>query len=145
MLNKLTVRQSYIQKMKEAISKHQLFSSHKAEKSVECVEFVDVPVFDIDGKEYYVDLEDSKMMKDVDRYLGSLEVTKDEFIITEHRTYAVSSLGKYLALSISVACEAAEYDSHIRYVITHLGIDDAVLLDSAGSRIVDPEEVKAFI
>lgn len=126
--------------------KHAFFGS-KADKEpektpesgrpVKCVQFVDYPVFNIDGKEYKVDLEDSQMMKDAYKYLDSLPESNNDFILIRKRTYAVPRLGKYLALTISLACESAEYSGKISYVVTHMGIEKAYLLDKADS--VEPE------
>lgn len=140
--------QSFFAGLKNALASHLSFGSESANaakttgKTVECVEFVDYPVFDIDGKEYSVDLEGSKMMNDVYEYLDSFEATNADFILTQNRAYAVPSLGKYLALSISLACESAEYNDKICYVVTHLGIENAVLLDNVNSENVEPEPVE---
>lgn len=140
--------QSFFAGLKNALASHLSFGSESANadkttgKTVKCVEFVDYPVFDIDGKEYSVDLEGSKMMNETYEYLDSFEATKAEFILTQNRTYAVPSLDKYLALSISLACESAEYDDKICYVVTHLGIENAILLDNVDSDKVEPEPVE---
>lgn len=129
--------------------KHAFFGSKSADKTpekpaeigrpIECTQFVDYPVFDIDGKEYSVDLEGSKMMKDAYEYLDSFPETNGDFILIRKRTYAVPSLNKYLALTISLACESAEYSGKISYVVTHMGIEKAYLLDKAED--VEPEPV----
>lgn len=62
------------------LNKIQNLKESTTQKTVECVQFVDYPVFDIDGKEYSVDLEDSRMMNDVYEYLDSLDVTKAEHL-----------------------------------------------------------------
>ena len=98
-------------------------------KLVKCIEFDDRPVFEIDGKEYSFDLEGSKMMQDVYGYLDSLAAKDgDYFTITSKGVYAIQGLGKLLALTVAFDCEAAEYD-RLRYVVAHMAIDKAVLLD----------------
>ena len=108
-------------------------------RPVKCVQFVDYPVFDIDGKEYSVDLEGSTMMMEAYKYLDSspFPETTSNFALTRKRTYAVPSLKKYLALTISLAGESAEYGGKVSYVITHIGIEKAFLLDKAED--VEPE------
>lgn len=139
MLNK-SEKQSFFAGLRHVFS-----GSKSANKTIgrpiECVRFVDYPVFDIDGKEYSVDLENSKMMKDVYKYLDSLQETMEsEFVITQKRTYAVPSLGKYLALLISLTCESVNDDGKICSVVTNVGIENAVLQDKADN--VEPEPVK---
>lgn len=126
------------------LNKIQNLKKSTVQKTVECVQFVDYPVFDIDGKEYSVDLEGSRMMSDVYEYLDSIDVTKAEFTLTQIRTYAVPSLNKYLTLTISLACESVEENEKIFYVVTHMGIENAVLLDNAGKSMVEPEPVQVL-
>lgn len=114
------------------------------EKTVECVQFIDYPVFDIDGKKYSVDLEGSRMMNDVYEYLDSIDVTKAEFTLTQIRTYAVPSLNKYLNLTVSLACESVEENEKIFYVVTHMSIENAVLQDNADKSMVEPEPVQVL-
>ena len=108
-------------------------------KKVNCIEFVDRPIFEIDGKEYSLDLEGSKMMKDVYEYLDSLTAKDDDyFTITSKGIYAIQGLGKLLALTVAFDCEAAEYD-RLRYVVAHMAIDKAVLLGR--EEVLEPEIV----
>ena len=108
-------------------------------KLVKCIEFVDCPVFEIDGKEFSLDLEGSKMMRDVYDYLASLTAKEgDYFTLTSKGVYAIQGLGKFLALTVSFDCEAAEYD-RLRYVVAHMAIDKAVLLDRED--VLEPEIV----
>lgn len=148
-------RQSFFAGLKHAFSKSKsadmdkkkeakgfvcLQEASKNGKPVKCIRFVDYPVFSIDGEEYSVDLEDSKMMKDVYKYLDSLhEKTEAEFVITQKRTYAVPSLNKYLALTVQLACEGVDDGNRICCLVTHMGIENAVLIDKADK--IEPEEV----
>lgn len=115
-------------------------------QKIDCVEFNDYPVFEIDGKQYYVDLENSKLMKDVERYLKTehyLTTAKvidkePELILHKKRTYFIPSLNKYLRLNVWVACELVD-DKY--YAITHLGIEKAIMLNFVHG-VIEPEIVK---
>ncbi len=115
-------------------------------QKIDCVEFNDYPVFKIDGKKYYVDLENSRLMKDVERYLETerfLTTTRvidkePELILHKKRTYLIPSLNKYLNLNIWIACELVD-DEY--YTITHLGIEKAVLSSTAFG-VIEPETVE---
>lgn len=115
-------------------------------QKIDCVEFNDYPVFEIDGKQYYVDLENSQLTKDVERYLETeryLTVTnvidkEPELILHKKRTYLIPSLNKYLRLTVWIACELVD-DDH--YAITHLGIEKAVMLNTAHG-VIEPETVE---
>lgn len=113
-------------------------------KSVKCVEFIDRPVFEIDDKNYSVDLsvdlENSEMMRDVYKYLNSLPVKEDNFFtLSRMRVYEIPSLGKYLALTVNLDCESAEYEQ-LRYVVTNMGVESAFLLDVASEIEFEPME-----
>lgn len=120
-----------------------ILTSHQ---KIDCVEFNDYPVFEIDGKKYYVDLENSRLMKDVERYLETerfLTTTnvidkEPELILHKKRTYLIPSLNKYLRLNIWIACELVD-DKY--YAITHLGIEKAVLSSTVFGAI-EPETVE---
>lgn len=134
-------KQSFFAGLKHVFGAPKKSANKTIGKPVECIRFVDYPVFNIDGKEYSVDLENSKMMKDVYKYLDSLhETTEAEFVITQKRTYAVPSLDKYLALLISLACESVDDGGKIYSVVTHVGIENAILQDKADN--IEPEPVK---
>lgn len=134
-------KQSFFAGLRHVFSTPKKTANKTIGRPVECVRFVDYPVFDIDGKEYSVNLEDSKMMKDVYKYLDSLqETTEAEFVITQKRTYAVPSLDKYLALLIRLECESINNDGKICPVVTNVGIENAILQDKADN--VEPEPVK---
>lgn len=119
-----------------------LTSRHK----IDCVDFNDYPVFEIDGKKYYVDLENSRLMKDVEHYLETerfLATTnvidkEPELILHKKRTYLIPSLNKYLRLNVWIACELVD-DEY--YAITHLGIEKAVL-SSIAFGAIEPETVE---
>lgn len=115
-------------------------------QKIDCVEFNDYPVFEIDGKKYYVDLENSRLMKDVERYfeterfLTTAKVINKEpgLILHKKRTYLIPSLNKYLRLTVWIACELVD-DEY--YAITHLGIEKAVLSSTAFG-VIEPEMVE---
>lgn len=115
-------------------------------QKIDCVEFNDYPVFDIDGTQYYVDLENSKLTTDIERYLKTeryLEAIKvidkePEVILSKKRTYLIPSLNKYLRLTVWASCELVD-DKY--YAITHLGIEKAVMLNTAHGTI-EPEIVQ---
>ena len=117
-----------------------------ARQKIDCVEFNDYPVFEIDGKKYYVDLENSRLMKDVECYLETerfLTTTnvidkEPELILHKKRTYLIPSLNKYLRLTVWIACELVD-DEY--YAITHLGIEKAVLSSTAFG-VIEPETVE---
>ena len=70
------------------------------------------------------------MTQDVYEYLESLAAKDgDHFTLTSKGIYAIQGLGKFLALTVSFDCKASEYDHRLRYVVTHVVIDEAVLLD----------------
>lgn len=81
-------------------------------------------------------------MNDVYEYLDSIDVTKAEFTLTQIRTYAVPSLNKYLDLTISLECCSVEENEKIFYVVTHMGVENAVLQDNADKSMVEPEPVQ---
>ena len=111
-------------------------------KSVKCIEFVDRPVFEIGGKKYSVDLESGKMMKDVYEHLNSLSVKENDFFtISRMRVYTIPGLEKFLALTISLDCESAEYEK-LRYVVTNVGVESAFLLDNASE--TEPETMEEW-
>ena len=114
-----------------------VLTSHQ---KINCVEFNDYPVFEIDGNKYYVDLENSQLTTDVERYLKTLEVDEKvpEFILSNKRTYLIPRLNKYLRLTITIGCESVD-DEY--YAITHLGIEKAVL-SSTASGVIEPETVE---
>lgn len=115
-------------------------------QKIDCVEFNDYPVFEIDGKKYYVDLENSRLTTDVERYLKTerfLTTTRvidkePELILHKKRTYLIPSSNKYLRLTVWIACELVD-DEY--YAITHLGVEKAVLLSTAFG-VIEPETVE---
>lgn len=121
-----------------------LFTPHTQsvpqEEPIECVEFNDYPVFEIDDKKYYVQLEDSRLTTDVERFLKTVDADEKEpeFVINEKRIYSVPSLNKYLKLIVSVDCELVDGKY---YAITHLGIENAFLASSVYG-IIEPEKVE---
>lgn len=133
-------KQSFFAGLRHVFSTPKKTANKTIGRPVKCVRFVDYPVFDIDGKEYSVNLEDSKMMKDVYKYLDSLQETMEsEFVLTQKRTYAVPNLDKYLTLLIRLECESVDDGGKIYSVVTHMGIENAILQDKADN--VEPEPV----
>lgn len=112
-------------------------------KSVKCIEFVDRPVFEIDGKEFSVDLEGCEMMRDVYECLKSISSVKENDFLTISRmcVFAIPSLGKYLALTVTLDCELAEYEK-LCYVVTHMGVESAFLLKTASE--IEPESIEEW-
>lgn len=118
-----------------------LFTSFMSRKKINCVEFKDYPVFDIDGKRYYVDLKKSRLMMRAKNYLKTINKRNEKgfIIVTDiKRTYPIPSLNKYLRLKILIACELVD-DEY--YAITHLEVEKAFLLDTAYG-VIEPEIVQ---
>lgn len=117
-------------------------------ETVECVAFIDYPVFKIQGKEYaLVDLTDSRLVHDVDRELRTTKVDSatTEFTLTRRGLYFIPDLNEYLDLLVSVDCELEDFCSQIdvdsRYVGTNVGILDVALVDDKKDAKVEPETV----
>lgn len=136
------VQKANLQSIKKFFAPRESSAPQEEETIVKCVEFNDYPVFEIDGKQYRVELENSRLTADVESFLNTLEAGEEgpEFVINEKRTYPIPSLDKYLSLIVSVACELAD-DEH--YVITHLGIEKAVLPSNVFG-MIEPETVEEF-
>ncbi|MDC2828470.1 hypothetical protein [Limosilactobacillus mucosae] len=119
-----------------------------SKETVECIAFVDYPVFEIQGKEYaLVDLTDSRLVHEVDRELQKTKVDRDtfDFTLTRHGLYFIPDLNEYLDLLVTIDCELEDTFSSInsksRYVSTNIGIRDLKLVADRGDAQVEPETV----
>lgn len=110
-------------------------------RKIDYVESNDYPIFTIDGKKYYVDLQNSRLALRTRNYLKTINEREEKgFIIVTKvkRTYPIPSLGKYLQLKILIACELID-DDH--YELTHLDVEKAVMLNDARG-VIEPENVE---
>lgn len=114
-----------------------LFTSRQ---KIDYVESNDYPIFKIDGKQYYVDLKNSRLALRAKNYLKTLDTNENGIVIATKikRTYSIPSLDKYLRLTIFITCELVD-DDH--YDITHLGVEKAVILNAAHG-VIEPETVE---
>ncbi|MDC2828980.1 hypothetical protein [Limosilactobacillus mucosae] len=115
----------------------------KVEEEVQCVEFIDNPVFEIHGKQYSLFLEDSKMVHDVDKALALLPINQAGIGIPifQHRVYEVPSLEADLALDVLIDCQPWDTAENSHYVSTNLEIVKAKLIPQRNDVKTEPEKV----